>query len=218
MIRIFPSLIAADLLNLEREILVLDSCVDGYHIDIMDNHFVPNLTWGPLFVNAIAQATQKPLWIHVMVENPQTLINQFQISAESLITFHIETKENIKELIFLIKEKKWRVGIAINPKTAVEECVPYLNLIDQLLVMSVEPGFSGQLFNQEVLYKISLLVAAQKKQKRVFSIAMDGGINYGNIAQLYASGVKDFAIASGIFNYTDRVKAVHDLRLAVVAQ
>lgn len=215
---IFPSLIAADLLNLEREILLLDPCVDGYHLDVMDNHFVPTLIGGPLFIHAIASITQKPLWIHLMVDNPKNLIEQLHVPPQSVITIHIETSIDHKELISLIKEKKWRVGIAINPKTPVEDSFAYLDCVDQLLLMSVEPGFSGQTFKKEVLNKISSLIEEQTKRKGSFSIAMDGGINYGNIAELYNAGVHDFAVASAIFKHTDRVKAVHDLRNAVHMQ
>lgn len=146
MIHIYPSLMAANPLNFGFIIDQLDPYCAGYHLDIMDNHFVPNLTFGPAIVNKLATATKRPFWVHLMVENPQSLIDQFILPPASLITIHIGSTSEIKKTLTRIREKNYSPGIAFSPKNKPQEIIPYLNLIDQVLVMSVEPGFSGQQF------------------------------------------------------------------------
>jgi ribulose-phosphate 3-epimerase len=206
MFEIWPSLISADLLNLQQTMQKLDNHCHGYHLDIMDNHFVPNLTWGAQFMNAIAQNTKKPLWIHLMIENPQNFLDALFVPEDTYITFHIETKSNISMLIKEIKNRKWRTSIAINPKTSVETVFPYLDDINQILLMSVEPGFSGQRFMPEVLKKIIPLKHEIQKRNMPIDIAMDGGINRSNIIEVANLGVGQFGIASGIFRYPNPVE------------
>ena len=157
MYEIYPSLISADILNLKGSIDQLDDLCHGYHLDIMDNHFVPNLTWGAQFMNAIAQYGEKPVWVHLMIEKPEEFLDRLFVPDNTYITFHIETKSNIKNVITGIREKKWRPSIAINPKTDVEESFAYLEHVHQILLMSVDPGFSGQQFIPDVLKKIAPL-------------------------------------------------------------
>lgn len=212
MVRIFPSLIAADLLNLQKEIESLHEQVDGYHIDIMDNHFVPNLTWGLSFVEAISRITNKQLWIHLMVDNPADWIAKLELPEASIVTIHIESSKSIFEDVQCIKEKKWRSSVAINPNTSLEEVFGIVHAVDQILLMSVNPGFSGQPFESVVLKKIDPLSNHCDRVGTKCSIGMDGGINETNIAQVYDAGVVDVAIASGIFNHKDRVAAINRLR------
>ena len=162
--KIYPSLISADLLNLETVIKNLEPHCDGFHIDIMDNHFVPNLTWGPMFIKAIAQATEKPLFIHLMIDNPEDFLEKIHIKRASTVSFHIENTKNILQTIKRIKENKWHANIAIKPNTPLDELKPFLNDISSVLLMSVEPGFSGQQFLNSSLDRLKELADYRKKE------------------------------------------------------
>ncbi len=204
-IQIFPSLISANILSLQNVIETLDPHVDGYHLDVMDFHFVPNLTFGPAFVNAIAHATDKPLHVHLMVDNPEQWVEVLELRRHDTVIFHYEATTQHAALIDALKQKGYRVGIAINPQTSPDKVVEYLPLLDQVLVMSVEPGFSGQKFMPQVMEKLSVLAGK-------CTIAMDGGIGPDNIAMLAAKGVTQFGIASAIFDTSDPVQAIRGLR------
>lgn len=215
MAHIYPSLMAADQLNLGKVIDLLQPYCEGFHLDILDNHFAPNITWGADTVNAIAKKVGKNVWIHLMIEDPKAFYAHLFLSEGSLVSFHIESEIDVFEFIKRIREKKQRVGIAISPKTALREVVPFLNVVDQVLVMSVEPGFSGQSFLPEVIEKVDELAAHRTNHALPFFIGMDGGINKTNIGMLAAKGVNDFAIAGGIFKEHDPVKALQELQLLI---
>lgn len=211
MAMLFPSLISADLLNLECVIKQLDPIVPGYHLDIMDHHFVPNLTWGPMFIHAIAKATNKILWVHLMVDNPTIWIEELNLPGGSILSIHIETISDTSQIIKLIQEKKLKVSIAISPKTPINEFFSLLPMIDQALIMSVEPGWSGQSFLTPSIEKLETLVDYRRSKNLKFRIAMDGGITEKNIKELAQKGVDDFAVASSIFGKPDPVAAAKEL-------
>ncbi len=206
---IWPSLISANLMNLQESIDRLDGHCAGWHLDIMDNHFVPNLTWGAQFMNAIAQNTNKPLWIHLMIDKPEGFLETLFVPKGTYITFHIETRSDIPALIDAIKAKDWRPSIAINPNTPIQAVFPYIASIDQILLMSVNPGFSGQQLMPETLTKIVPLKQELEKQQLDIPIAIDGGINQENIVAIAQLGVTQFGIASGIFSWPD---PAHELK------
>ena len=212
MIRIYPSLISANLLNLEHDIKILEPYCAGFHLDIMDNHFVPNLTFGVDMIQAISKATRKQLWVHLMVENPRSWIESLNLPPQTILSFHIESTDLPLDIIKRIKEKKWLASIAISPKTGVDEIFPFLNLIDQVLVMSVEPGFSGQRFLDATIDKIAPLVAHRDTQGLHFTIGFDGGITPENIGLLVKKGVTDFAAASAIFSNQHPKEALEQLQ------
>lgn len=221
--RIYPSLIAADLLNLEHQIRMLDTHVDGYHIDIMDGHFVPNLTWGTMFVDAFCKVTKKPLWIHLMVDNPLWWIKELQLPYGSTVSFHIESTSKVERCINSIKEKKCRPSLAVSPKTPISETFSFFYSLDHILVMSVEPGFSGQPFISAMEQKLYLandafheMGFAKEREKRRLTIAFDGGINMQNIENLFHQGATDFAVASAIFASNDILDAVVCLKKLIV--
>lgn len=212
---LYPSLMSADLLNLEREINTLNPHVTGYHIDIMDNHFVPNITFGFDTVHGIARITSKQLWIHAMVDNPTSMIDQLHLPANTIYSFHIESNFMKKNIIKKLTGKNWLPSIAIKPKTDVTQLFDLLDAsIYQVLVMSVEPGFAGQSFMPDSLAKIDALVAFRAQHNLNFMIGIDGGIKPTNIAQTVQHGAQQIAAASGIFSNPDRVAALNDLKNA----
>ncbi len=211
MATIYPTLLSLDFLNVQKEIEKIDAHAKGYQLDVMDNHFVPNLTYGPDFVNAVSRLTYKKIWLHLMVDDPKTLLDQFFMQPESIATFHIESKAKISETIKHIEAKKWLPSIAINPKTPLEEIFPFLPIIHQVLVMSVEPGFAQQDFLPETIDRIRQLVGFRQTSKMPFRIGVDGGIKVQNIAQVVQAGVDDIAVASAIFTAPDPVMALQEL-------
>jgi ribulose-phosphate 3-epimerase len=217
MIEIYPSLISADLLNLHSVIMHLEPHCDGFHIDIMDNHFVPNLTWGVQFFNAIAKITKKPLWIHLMIENVESFIPNLMLKSNDILSFHIEEEKNIEKIINLIKEKKSKVQLAIQPKTDLNKIFSFLEMVDSILLMSVNPGFSGQQFLPDSIDRLKQLNQYRLSHNLRFSIAMDGGICKSNIGLLVQHGCNVVAVASGIFSCDDHIKALKDLYRAAVS-
>ncbi len=203
MFQIWPSLISADLLDLKTVMNRLNNQSYGWHIDIMDNHFVPNLTWGAQFVNAIAKASPKPLWIHLMIESPERFLERLDIPKNSYITFHVETDSDINMTIKAIKDHGWQASLAINPETKVDAIAPYAHKIDQILIMSVHPGFSGQSFITDTLHKIELIKDELKRENVIIPLAIDGGINRENIRTVARLGITQYAIAAGIFGASD---------------
>jgi ribulose-phosphate 3-epimerase len=240
---IYPSLISSDLLNLRQTISELDTVCHGYHVDIMDDHFVPNLTWGAQFVNAIRKATVLPLQIHLMVDEPTHWLDRLEakpqgasfLHPDKTIPLHLQAPalsykpENMpKDVLFFHQEtlphenqqhefiqalhyKGFMAGIAINPTTAIETILNMLPLVDAVLLMSVEPGFSGQKFITETLKKIQPLVELRQRTKKPLAICMDGGINKDTIGTLAAHGVDQVAVASAIFDTQDPVAALKKL-------
>lgn len=211
---IFPSLLSADPLNLEKTIRTLDPHVYGYHIDVMDGHFVPNLTWGPMFIRAISAITARKLWIHLMVTNPLEWLDMLDfLPGGSIITFHHESAGNTAKLIAGIEERHWYPSIAINPETSVDILFPAItHSIKHVLLMSVQPGFAGQDFIKETLDKLQVLVGFRQTSGIDFKIGMDGGINENNVVELVERGVDELAIASGIFKEKDPVKGLENLQ------
>ena len=143
----------------------------------MDNHFVPNLTWGPMFLAATSRTTYKQLWVHLMVDNPQDWLDKLTLPSGSIVSFHYETSATEISMINGIKEKDWLPSIAINPKTDVEKIFPFLEHLHQVLIMSVEPGFSGQKFLPEVVSKVEALNGYRATSGFGFTIGIDGGVN-----------------------------------------
>lgn len=209
--KIFPSLIASDVLNLEHTIKTFEPHCDGFHLDVMDWHFVPNLTLGPLVINPLARLGTKPLLIHLMIENVKPFLSMLQIRDIDILSFHIELDENISDILHCIKEKKWRSNLAICPKTDLEKLFPWLKHIDSVLLMSVEPGFSGQQFIENSVDRAQELLAYRQKHNLSFKLCMDGGINQSNISMLKKLGVDEVTVGSGIFDQDDPFDALKKL-------
>src|SRR6266404_2787846 len=158
MINIYPSLMAVDPSHVEDEIKLLEQYCAGFHLDVMDNRFVHNSALSIDAVNNIAKMSSKLVWLHLMVEKPDQFYAQIFLPHDSLISFHIESEIDVEQFVKTIREKKHKPSIAISPKTPVSRIVPFLNIVDHILLMSVEPGFSGQPFLPESISRLEELV------------------------------------------------------------
>lgn len=214
MTRIFPSLISANTLELKSQIELLEPHCDGFHIDIMDNQFVPNLTWGPLVVNPIAKLSKKPIWVHLMVADNLSLLKRFSLPASSIVSFHVEATNNLQEIIDYITQKDWIASLAIKPKTAFSTISTFLPRIKHVLIMSVEPGFSGQQFIESSIKKVQELTKLRKTHNYTFTIGIDGGVNQSNIKAAIAAGADDLAVASAVFAQNQPIAALAQLKQA----
>ncbi len=215
MLHIYLSLMAVKSSDIKKEINLLQPLCAGFHIDVMDNIFVPNLMWNnPQEVNNLVRQIKSP-WIHLMVEKPDLFYAQLTLPEGTIVSFHIETEIDVFRFIKTIKEKKQRASIAIRPKTPIKEVVPFVHVVDQILLMSVEPGFSGQPFLESTFGKLAQLVAYRQQHDAHFKIGLDGGINEENIIQLVQEGMDDCAIAGAIFQHNDHSAALQKLQKLV---
>ena len=207
-ILIAPSILSADFAKLGEEIRAVERAgADWIHVDVMDGHFVPNLTVGPVVVKSIRPMTKLPLDVHLMVENPEKYIESFARAGADIITFHIESEDEAKEVIKLIRYFKKKVGVSIRPKTEIRSIEPILSMVDMVLVMTVEPGFAGQGFISDCLPKIEDLRKVFKKD-----IQVDGGINASTAADVRASGANVIVAGTAVFGTKDYASAIRGLR------
>ncbi len=207
-IQIAPSILSADFARLGAEVKALEKAgADLIHIDVMDGHFVPNLTFGPVVVKDIRSYTALPFDVHLMMTNPAPFIPAFVKAGADLITVHLEADDNPADLISLIKKEGKQVGLSIRPNTSVSKLLPFLPMIDLVLVMSVEPGFGGQVFQPQALEKIAALkeLIGRKKVK----ISVDGGINNITAPACVLAGADILVAGSYILGhkpYSSRIK------------
>lgn len=195
-----PSILAADFSKLKEEIKKIENLQESWvHLDIMDNHFVPNLTFGPCIVKGIRKLTKLFFDAHLMVENPEKLIDSFTKIPVQLITFHLEETNYPYRLISQIRSNNIKVGISVNPSTPIEIAYPLLKYVDLLLIMSVEPGFSGQKFIDNTYAKIKEADNFRRKNNLNFLIEVDGGINDKNIENIIKFGANVIVLGSFFF-------------------
>lgn len=210
-VKVAPSLLAADFARLKEEIeLVERAGADLIHIDVMDGHFVPNITIGPCVVAAIDKVTKLELDVHLMITAPDKYLAQFAAAGSNWITFHIETSPDPEQLIAKTKSLGVKVGVSLKPKTPVAAIADILPLVDLVLVMSVEPGFGGQEFMPDVLSKVSEI----RRLNSQAAISIDGGINGATAPLALAAGVDILVAGSAVFNAPDPAKAIRELKNA----
>ena len=199
-IQISPSILSADFSKLGDDIKRLeDSGADMIHVDVMDGHFVPNLTIGPPVIKSLRKYTKLPFDVHLMINPVHKYIKDYSDAGADIITFHPEATENISETINLIKSLNKKVGISLNPNTEINAAEKYLDKIDLILVMSVYPGFGGQKFISDVINKIKDLNQIRKGKKLNFQIEIDGGINFETSKIAIEAGVDILVSGTAVF-------------------
>jgi len=214
MIQVAPSILSADFGNLARDVKeICDSGCDLVHVDVMDGHFVPNLTIGPVVVEAVAKAATKPLDIHLMVENNTFFVELFAPLKPQYISFHIEEEKHPHRLIQKIRSLGIKPAIVLNPNTIPEELEYILADLDMVLLMSVNPGFGGQSFIESVLPKAKKLAQMRDRLNPECLIEADGGVSDKNIVALKDAGVDVVVAGSYVFKHNDRAEAIKSLQI-----
>ncbi len=208
-----PSLMAADFACLERVVRQLERAgADRFHMDVMDGHFVPNLTFGPLVVEAVHRLTPLPLDSHLMITNPGDFVEAFARAGTHTLIFHIETVPDPGPLIQEIRRHRMQPGVALNPATPLAAVEPFLAQVDEVLVMTVHPGFYGQAFLPEVLPKLDRLLALRDRRYPALRIAVDGGINRQTIAYFEQRPVDLVVSGSYVVQAADPAAAIAVLK------
>tara|TARA_Y100001935_G_C17245542_1_gene478112 strand:+ start:174 stop:833 length:660 start_codon:yes stop_codon:yes gene_type:complete len=214
-IQISPSILSADFSQLGNEIKKLEEAgADLIHVDVMDGHFVPNITIGPPVIKALRKYTDLPFDVHLMITPVHKYIENFATAGSDIITIHPEATDNLEDSIKLIKNLKKKVGISLNPNTGIDIIEDYLNKIDLVLIMSVYPGFGGQKFIVDVLEKIKTLNNFREKNNLKFDIEVDGGINFSNSKEVIKAGANILVSGTTIFreNNGDIKKNIETLK------
>ena len=213
MVKIAPSLLSADFACLKKEIDKI-KVAEWIHYDVMDGHFVPNISFGYSILKDVSKVTDKYLDVHLMISDPFKYVDNFIASNASLIVFHYEAVEEneINKLIKHIKNNNIDVGISIKPDTCQDVLKPFLSQLDLVLVMSVEPGFGGQTFNHSAIEKISKLAKLREENNYHYLIEVDGGINESTAKLCRQAGVDVLVAGSYVFNSDDYTKAIESLK------
>ncbi len=213
MIKISPSILSADFSRLGEDIQAVDRAgADYIHIDVMDGHFVPNITIGPLVVDALRKVTDKPLDVHLMIENPDLYIPDFAKAGADIITVHQEAVPHLHRTVQLIKSLGKKAGVSLNPATPVETLDIILDELDLVLIMSVNPGFGGQSFIPSALDKIRALRQRITERGLSTELEVDGGVKIDNIREVVAAGADVLVAGSAVFNTEDYAATITALR------
>ncbi|KYG35128.1 ribulose-phosphate 3-epimerase [Alkalihalobacillus trypoxylicola] len=213
MIKIAPSILSADFSKLGNEIKdVEEGGADYIHIDVMDGHFVPNITIGPLVVQAIRPLTNLTLDVHLMIEKPDSYIPEFAKAGADIISVHVEACPHLHRTISLIKQHNIKAGVVINPATPVRSIEPIIEDVDLVLLMTVNPGFGGQSFISSVLSKIKAVKKLANEKNLQIDIEVDGGVNAETASLCVEAGANVLVAGSAIYNEVNRAKAISNIR------
>lgn len=207
-ILIAPSILSADFSKLGQEIRDVEKAgADWIHVDVMDGHFVPNITIGPVVLKWVRPVTKLPFDVHLMIKNPASYVEGFVKAGADIITFHSEIEDDLRETIKLIRYYKKKVGISVKPKTDIAKIEPFLSMVDMVLVMTVEPGFGGQEFIFDCLPKIEEVRKIFKKD-----IQVDGGVNIETAPEVIKRGANILVAGTAVFGTKDYASAIKKLR------
>ena len=217
MVKIAPSILAADLLDIKNEVINVDDAgAEFIHIDVMDGHFVPNLSFGYNMVKTLRPITNKILDVHLMISPVEPFIKEFIDAGSDIISFHPEADKNTKEIISTIKKSNCKVGIAVHPNIKIEEIKEFLNDVDLVIIMTVIPGFGGQKFLEDQVNKISALKEIRKNINANYEIEIDGGINYQTSKICIDKGADILVAGSYVYGapkeeYKDKINSIRHL-------
>lgn len=210
---VLPSLLSADFLNLSKDIRTMEQAgADAFHLDVMDGQFVPNISYGIPVIRAVRSATDLPLDVHLMTEDPEQFIDEYANIGVDMISFHIEATHHAHSLIKTIQSKGMKAGVALNPQTPVSSVEHLLANVDFILIMTVNPGFGGQSFINQCLDKVRTLAQIKNEYNLSFDIEVDGGINDDTAKQCLAAGANLLVSGSHLFNADNAENAISTLR------
>lgn len=213
MIKISPSILSANFARLGEEVRAVEEAgADYIHVDVMDGHFVPNLTIGPVVVAGIRMVARKPLDVHLMISPVDAYIPAFAQAGAHLLTVHCEATHHLDRTLNLIREQGCRVGVALNPATPISQIATVLHLVDMVVLMSVNPGFGGQSFIPYLLHKIRDMRTMIQERDLAIELEVDGGIKVDNIGEVAAAGADVFVAGSAVFSQTDYAAVIRQLR------
>ncbi|MCD8026756.1 MAG: ribulose-phosphate 3-epimerase [Clostridiales bacterium] len=211
--KIAPSLLSCDFSKMGEEIKRIDkSGADWMHLDVMDGHFVPNITFGAPVIKAVRGFSDKPFDVHLMISEPLKYIDDFSDAGADIITFHIESSSDPEQTIEKIRSRGVKPGLVIKPNTPAKAVFPYLDKIDLVLVMTVEPGFGGQSFMENMLPKVKEIKDECRRLGIDMPVEVDGGIGEGTIAKAAAAGVDICVAGTAVFKANDAAKAIQSLK------
>ena len=209
---ISPSILGGSFSNMQETVkLINQSKAEYIHFDVMDGDFVPNLTFGPQFISNVRQYSKKIFDVHLMINRVGKFLDDYVKAGSDIITFHLEIEENIKELISKIKTNNIKCGIAFKPTTPWEELKPYLKDIDQIIIMTVEPGFGGQKFMEDQLLKIDQLKKYISQNQLHVDLEVDGGVNYETGKKCFDAGANILVAGSFLFKQENLIQASNQL-------
>jgi ribulose-phosphate 3-epimerase len=210
--KIAPSILSADFSRLGEEIKKLQKYADLLHVDVMDGHFVPNITFGPPVVASIRKVTSLPLDVHLMIENPQKYVEAFAAAGADIMTVHVETVTDLHKTINKIKKNNVKAGVVLNPATRLSKVTHILDHVDMVLLMTVNPGFGGQKFIESVLPKIRNLRKLIDNNKLKIKIEVDGGINADTAKKALKAGADILVAGSYIYKSKNPIKSIKTLK------
>jgi len=213
MVQIVPSILSADFSRLGEDIARVESTgINMLHVDVMDGHFVPNLTLGPPLVESIRKRSKLKFDCHLMVENPDLMAPLFLAAGANLVSVHAEVARNLDRTLHAIQDEGARAGVAINPATPIEMIENVLDFVDYVLVMSVNPGFGGQRFIARSLDKVRRLDRIRQQSNYGYRIEIDGGVSHANVAEIVRAGCDWLVAGSAVFHSEDAAAAVNEMQ------